>query len=68
MTKIVAICVALLLLAGCDQRGPNQKLRREIFMHCLEKAPAGPQVTKYNDWSEVVDSCASAAYYQSLEL
>lgn len=44
----------------------NQCLRKQYFDDCLTKTPKGPDVTKYNDWDEVVDSCASTAYYMSL--
>lgn len=67
-------CSALLgalLLAGCtksDFVAPkvDQCLRREIFEGCMKLLPAGPQSTQYNDWSEVVEECESAAYYQAL--
>ena len=46
---------------------PDQCLRREFFQKCLAGIPDGPQelTAAANDWSEVVDSCSSAAYYQS---
>lgn len=69
MSRTTIAVILSVALAGCDQpvtQRPDNQLRREIFMECLQKAPAGPQVVKYNDWSEVVDSCARAAYYQSL--
>lgn len=65
MTKTLSICVTLLLLAGCEPPEQSwyydQDLRRTILMECLQKAPAGPQATKYNDWSEVVDECGYQA-------
>lgn len=51
-----AIFLLLGLLVGCDRAEVDQQLRREIFMECLGKAPAGPVSTKYNDWAEVVGS------------
>lgn len=61
MTKTLSICAALLLLAGCEPPQQtwhyDQTLRQHLFLMCLEKAPAGPQSTRYNDWSEVVDEC-----------
>lgn len=70
----VMMLAAVALLAGCQRdpipqpSGPDQQLRREIFMECLSKAPAGPQITKYNDWAEVIEECGDAAYYQSLQI
>lgn len=70
MTKKALISIAVLAV-GC---GPGQKLepvgldqcmRREIFFECLRAVPPGPSSTQYNDWSEVVDECDSAALYQS---
>ena len=43
----------------------DQCLRVEIFKECLGALPPGPEVTRYNDWDEVVQRCSSAAYYQS---
>ena len=60
----------LMLIAGCASPYPqyeaNQKLRREIFQECMKSLPAGPKSTVYNDWDEVVNSCESAAYFQSM--
>lgn len=65
MTKTLSICAALLMLAGCEPPEQSwytdQALRRDVFMQCLEKAPAGPQITKYNDWAEVIDECGAQA-------
>ncbi len=71
MNRSIAIMAALIMLAGCDQvrpPKPDQELRQKIFLACLNALPAGPQATMYNDWAEVVDSCESAAYYQSLQI
>ena len=37
--------------------------RNEVFQQCISNLPNGPQVTKYNDWDEVVSQCDGAAYY-----
>ena len=66
--KIFIFIIALFVMS-CDfpkQLKPDQELRHKYFIECLEKAPAGPISTHYNDWSEVVSECASASYYQSL--
>lgn len=65
------ICAALFLLAGCDagkSTAPpkerwyyDQDLRRTVFLECLQRAPAGPTSTRYNDWSEVVEECGMQA-------
>lgn len=66
------VIVAVALLAACDRSPPappeyiDQCLRREMFESCLTRAPAGPTVTKYNDWDEVVSECGSQAYYLSI--
>ena len=70
--KITRICQALMLtaaLSGCVEEftsGPDQCMRREIFMQCMAALPAGPNEVKYNDWSEVVGQCETVAYYQSV--
>lgn len=66
MTSKYLCILAALMLAGCEPPKPNRKLQQELFFQCLQKAPAGPVATKYNDWSEVIDSCQSAAYYMAM--
>lgn len=70
MTLVVAMTIAAAMFAaGCSdelRNGPDQCLRAELFQQCLSAVPAGPESTKYNDWSEVVSGCESASYYQSL--
>lgn len=65
LTNTLSILAVALLLAGCEPPSPgyyyDQALRREVFMECLQKAPAGPAATRYNDWSEVVSECNSAS-------
>jgi hypothetical protein len=66
------LLVALVMLAGCAREHANDKedrggyydqdVRREVFFECLRAAPAGPQHTKYNDWSEVVGECGDQAH------
>lgn len=70
-TKDLLICVAVLALSGCARQPSagephkggyyDQDARREMFFECLKVLPAGPQATKYNDWSEVVSECGSQA-------
>lgn len=43
-------------------------IRAERFDACMKALPAGPVSTHYNDWSEVVDSCETAAYRQAQRL
>lgn len=44
----------------------DNKVRNQIFLACLERVPKGPNsIVGSNDWDEVIDSCESAAYYQS---
>ena len=66
MLRCLLITIVALTVVGCDVKEPDQELRVRLFERCLANLPAGPTVTMYNDWDEVVDSCASAAYYQSL--
>ena len=76
--KRILFLAPLLLLVGCNPEPgsdlsstkymTDQKIRAERFDTCMKNLPAGPEKTHYNDWSEVVDSCAKAAYYQSLRL
>lgn len=69
MTKTLSIFAALLLLAGCEPPPStgyyDQDVRREAFFECLTVVPAGPQSTRYNDWSEVVEQCGEQARYLS---
>jgi hypothetical protein len=71
MKKIILI-VSVIFLFGCEspltvsQTVPDQCLRAQLFRECLSLVPAGPQSTQYNDWREVINECADAAYYQSL--
>lgn len=69
----LAALLAAIGVAGCEgkpsayeTRDPDQCLRAELFKQCLAAVPAGPQQTVTNDWSEVVDECQHASYYQSL--
>lgn len=65
----LALVIVAKCLSGCEAFEPvknNQELRTKIFMECLDKIPEGPRQTHYNDWSEVVDSCDSAAYRHSI--
>jgi uncharacterized protein YcfL len=60
------LCIlAALMLAGCEPPEQSwyydQDIRQSVFMECLQRAPAGPVSTKYNDWSEVVDECGAQA-------
>lgn len=75
--RIFFVCILLFLAVmsgGCenneftDPRGADQCLRAELFEKCMKLLPAGPVSTHYSDWDEVVDSCESSAYYQSLRL
>ena len=59
------------VLAGCsdfESPSPDQCLRAEIFKSCMGSLPEGPKSTQYNDWDEVVGSCETTAYYQSLRI
>lgn len=62
------LAIGLFTLTACDKVcrwEPDQKERQRIFKECMSLLPAGPVKTHYNDWSEVVSECESAAYYQS---
>lgn len=68
--RATAILISIFALAGCKEplpmREPDQCLRAQLFQQCLQTVPNGPMATKYTDWSEVVQACESASYYQSL--
>ena len=68
MLYVMKYAFVLLLLAGCDVQSPDQCLRNQLFERCLSLIPKGPEHTKYNDWSEVVEMCGTQAYYQSLRV
>lgn len=69
-TRIAAMA-AILLLSACAPApsDPHENarglLRAKLTQQCMATLPAGPQSTHYNDWSEVVDSCAQNAWYQA---
>lgn len=70
MKKLLIILTAAFLV-GCEgppDNSPNQCIRAELFNACMKGLPVGPQATKYNDWDEVVDSCATVSYRQSIRL
>lgn len=48
---------------------PNQCIRRKAFEACLTKAPQGPRALNDtdNDWAAVVNACAQAAFYLSIQ-
>lgn len=68
-TFLALICAAS--LSACDVRvaenqwSYDQCVRPVLFQQCLAALPAGPQATKYNDLSKVVEACADAARLQS---
>lgn len=66
-TNAIAPLFLLLALAACKpdcryEVTTDQKLRREVFLSCLEKAAKPPHSVHYNDEAEVVDECQSAAH------
>lgn len=67
---LAGILAAALFLTGCEPPEQtwyyNQTLRQKLFSECLKNAPAGPQSTHYNDWSEIVDECGTQAEYMSV--
>jgi hypothetical protein len=72
MRKIIITALMLAVLCGCEQSEKNLILdyrareRQRVFTDCLKNTPQGPvSVHNSNDWSEVIDSCDSAAYYQT---
>lgn len=56
------LIILFLLFIGCsDHTYIDQEIRERLFFQCLEKLPKGPEVVKYNDWDDVVDSCYNAS-------
>lgn len=41
----------------------NTEVYQQAFHACLERLPAGPSSTTYNDWDEVLDGCAKHARF-----
>jgi len=70
MTRTIAAIALTLALAACDGSigvsTPDQCMRAELFSACLRALPAGPAAPQFSDWDEVVTTCESAAYRQSL--
>ena len=67
-TTVVLVCSFVLM--GCQEpsKRPDQCMRQEIFKQCMASLPKGPQslTATGNDWDEVVNSCDSSAYRQSI--
>lgn len=67
------LIIIAIFLCGCSAE-PSQTLedyrqreRQRVFTECLKNIPQGPKtVANSNDWSEVVDACGAAAYYQTM--
>jgi len=67
LTAVLAASASIGCTEVAEMRsGPDQCLRPVLFQQCMAALPAGPVSTKYNDWDEVVDSCAQTAYHQSI--
>jgi hypothetical protein len=69
----IALFLFITIFMGCNdpmhvcKRKSNQELRIELFQECLKLVRGGgPETVHYNDWDEVIKTCASTAYYQSL--
>ncbi len=68
MLKVLVAALAVVSLTACVQERDvsyEQALRVQLFNDCLARIPKGPEVTRYNDWDEVVQTCDNTAYYQS---
>lgn len=65
-TMVAVACFAL--LTGCSQPDyqPDQAKREELFFHCMQALPRGPDKTVYNDWDEVITECGSQAYQMAM--
>ena len=67
--SVISLLVGSLFITGCDviedHQITDQCMRVDLFQSCLQHLPSGPQATHYNDWSEVVKECESAAFWQS---
>lgn len=72
MKRLFDVSVILLAFTGCAKvpvepiDGIDQCIRERLFKECMSSLPVGPTHTQYNDWDEVVDSCASYAYRTSV--
>ena len=67
--KMLLAAIGVTMLSGCApmcHQKPDRVVQNKIFIECLKVIPPGPNVTKYNDWDEVISECNSSAYYQSL--
>lgn len=63
-TALIGASMLTAVLAGCmpaEYGSTNDKMRQELFFKCMEKLPAGPVATQYNDWAEVVEECGTQA-------
>lgn len=74
-TRYTVLLAATLLVAGCSQPVDTRaydpvarsEYRDKLFNECMNALPAGPQVTKYNDWDDVVSECSQSSYYRANE-
>lgn len=66
MKRASLACTLMLSLAACGEAPTyNQELRVQLFQDCLKAVPKGPEVSTFNDWNEVVQTCDNISYYQS---
>jgi len=60
--------ILILILTACDEAcgfKTNQEVRQRIFMQCLDKMQAIAPKADRTELEEAIDSCESAAYWQS---
>lgn len=67
MKKFIGVLLCCLILCAClDVPQPNQKVRREVFNECLERAPKDPKLLNGSSWKDVVNECGNQAYSISI--
>lgn len=64
--KLFLVPLALPLLVGCNDYAYNPEVRAERFDSCLTSVLTSTQATADTNWAKVIDSCDTAAYYQSI--
>lgn len=68
--KLILIAFIVFALTGCYDSEHlytyyDTTIYGTAFADCEKNLPVGPEVTHYNDWDEVVDSCSRVAIIQA---
>lgn len=65
---LILVCCAIISLCACGELPqPNQKIRREVFNECLERAPKDKDLLNGSSWQDIINTCDNYAYNVSID-